>query len=480
LEGEAARWVLRVPLAPPGPGVHREREQVLHACAADAGLAPPVLYAEADTGVLITPFIEAPAESSPPSIDVIARLLRRLHGLEAPAPTAATAALWEPLNSADRLDTWRRQLAHRDPVNALSGETREALATAQERTRSRPEAGAICHNDLLAANRRLDRDGRLWALDWEYACPGDPFFDLAGVASELAPQGRDPLLGAGALGSALAYWMQERAQPFCLITRDGGPYQRVAEGDHAIDLPTRSLSSLDEGRVRRLLVTTKAGHLEAAITEVLPCLAEDAVALTLANGLGFATTYARPAGALPLHRAVSTAAAYRDEKGVVRIAARGETRVGVTGLSSPPFWFDAGLAGLPGWTWDPAIDAAVHAKFAVNCVINPLTALHRCRNGELLDGDEAGEELAALARETEQILRNLNLWPGGESLVERAAAVCRVTAPNRSSMLQDVLAGRPTELPFLTGELLRRCRAAQIDAPRSERLYNALQEAGVA
>ena len=36
----------------------------------------------------------------------------------------------------------------------------------------------LCHNDLLRENR-LQRDGRLMAIDWEYTAMGDPWFDLA-------------------------------------------------------------------------------------------------------------------------------------------------------------------------------------------------------------------------------------------------------------------------------------------------------------
>ena len=39
----------------------------------------------------------------------------------------------------------------------------------------------ICHNDLTAAN--VIDVGGLQLIDWEFAAPGDPFFDLAVVVA---------------------------------------------------------------------------------------------------------------------------------------------------------------------------------------------------------------------------------------------------------------------------------------------------------
>jgi 2-dehydropantoate 2-reductase len=154
--------------------------------------------------------------------------------------------------------------------------------------------------------------------------------------------------------------------------------------------------------------------------------------------------------------------------------AHGATRIGISGSARPDPWFEDTLARLPAWQWDPDIDVAVAHKFAINCVINPLTAMKRCRNGELLQDGKAGAALAALCEEAEPALRALGLWHGDTNLKSAAVNVCRQTAGNRSSMLQDVLAGRETELAYLTGELLRRAAKAGLALPENERLQAAL------
>jgi thiamine kinase-like enzyme len=58
-------------------------------------------------------------------------------------------------------------------------------------------ATAPCHNDLLTANFMHDGE-RLRILDWEYAGQGDPYFDLANLASnnDLDEAGEERLLEA--------------------------------------------------------------------------------------------------------------------------------------------------------------------------------------------------------------------------------------------------------------------------------------------
>lgn len=282
------------------------------------------------------------------------------------------------------------------------------------------------------------------------------------------------VFGAGALGTVIAHRLTAAGVPCTLLSHRRGGTQELVEGSRRHAIPVTHVDELGGGAIGRLLLTTKAGQIEAAMERALPLLAPRAVALTLANGLGFPEHFARGRQTLRLHRAVSTAAAYRDQTGAVILAAPGTTRVG--GAAVAPPWFRDSLARLPDWLWDADIDAAIAVKFALNCVINPLTALRRCRNGELLEDGDAATELAALCEETQAALRALGMWARDEALLPHAQRVCRDTARNRSSMLQDVLAGRTTEIDYLTGELLRRARSLGMELPRNAALYGAIRD----
>ena len=57
------------------------------------------------------------------------------------------------------------------------------------------------------------------------------------------------------------------------------------------------------------------------------------------------------------------------------------------------------------------------------------------------------------------------------SMVERAEELCTATAENVSSMLQDIRAGRRTEIESISGEILRRATMASLPTPRTRVIY---------
>ena len=91
----------------------------------------------------------------------LALLLRSLHALP------AVGRAFKPLKAAGR---YARQIGTVD-----AGKLFERAALAH--TLIEPYTPVLCHNDLFCENI-IECDG-LTLIDWEYAGPGDPFFDLA-------------------------------------------------------------------------------------------------------------------------------------------------------------------------------------------------------------------------------------------------------------------------------------------------------------
>jgi 2-dehydropantoate 2-reductase len=137
-------------------------------------------------------------------------------------------------------------------------------------------------------------------------------------------------------------------------------------------------------------------------------------------------------------------------------------------------------------------------KLAVNCVINPLTAIHNCVNGDIVRLNGFHDYyypalLSELANVYVQTLkhsnssatdtaRHLDRSPPALS-VEHVQAefrkavdvVIRDTARNRSSMLQDVAAGRSTEVDYLSGYVVRTGAALGVPTPVNSELWSAVQ-----
>ncbi|KNG85865.1 putative 2-dehydropantoate 2-reductase [Aspergillus nomiae NRRL 13137] len=104
-------------------------------------------------------------------------------------------------------------------------------------------------------------------------------------------------------------------------------------------------------------------------------------------------------------------------------------------------------------------------KLAMNCVINPLTAIMNCKNGELLYNYSFTRIMRLLLIEISSVicaLPELQGIPGIESrfsperLRMMIVQLANKTAKNHSSMLQDILARNPTEIEYLNGYIVRR------------------------
>ncbi len=99
----------------------------------------------------------------------------------------------------------------------------------------------------------------------------------------------------------------------------------------------------------------------------------------------------------------------------------------------------------------------VWGKLVINSAINPLTALLRVPNGELLERPTARELMRTLAHETAQVARAEKIDLSFSDPAAAAEDVARRTATNRSSMLQDIERGAPTEIDAICGAIVRNC-----------------------
>jgi 2-dehydropantoate 2-reductase len=114
------------------------------------------------------------------------------------------------------------------------------------------------------------------------------------------------------------------------------------------------------------------------------------------------------------------------------------------------------------------MDVALWEKLAVNCAINPTTALTRLTNGEA--AESASDVMRAAVEEVERVAHEQGV--SLEGTPERALEVARATAQNESSTLQDVRAGRRTEIDALNGFVVERARETDTYVPTNETLYS--------
>ena len=124
-------------------------------------------------------------------------------------------------------------------------------------------------------------------------------------------------------------------------------------------------------------------------------------------------------------------------------------------------------------------DALIWGKLVINAAINPLTALLRVKNGELLERPSAREMMRELAIETANVARAENIQLPFDDPVKAAEDVARKTAANTSSMLQDILRGALTEIDAICGAVVMAGQKHGIETPANKacwQLVKSLQD----
>jgi 2-dehydropantoate 2-reductase len=126
----------------------------------------------------------------------------------------------------------------------------------------------------------------------------------------------------------------------------------------------------------------------------------------------------------------------------------------------------------------PDANALLWGKLVINAAINPLTALLGVPNGELLARREARTLLAAVAREAASVAVAQGTRLPYPDPVVAAETIARRTETNRSSMLQDVLRGAPTEIDAINGAIVQAGAQVGVPTPINRTLWQLVKALG--
>lgn len=282
------------------------------------------------------------------------------------------------------------------------------------------------------------------------------------------------VVGPGAMGCLHAALLAEGGVCVGLLDHRPDRAQRINEQGIIVerDGEQRTIAvpcSADPGDfapARLALILVKAYDTEAAAQHVRPALNEAASVLTVQNGLGNYERIARIFSESQVLAGTTTTGATLLGEGRVREAGRGFMQVGSPFGAEHRARAAVALLGRAGLDCEhtATVDEVLWAKAIVNAAINPLTALTRLRNGMLVEHEELRRVLHAVAEEAAAVARRNGVFVR-EDIALIVESICRRTAQNRSSMLQDVIAGRRTEIDYINGEIVRRADARGVQAP---------------
>jgi 2-dehydropantoate 2-reductase len=213
----------------------------------------------------------------------------------------------------------------------------------------------------------------------------------------------------------------------------------------------------------------KAWQTTRAANQLTTCLAQNGLVLTLQNGLGNLEILQAALGANRTALGVTTVGATLLEPGRVKNGGNGVISMGQDERLREFVY----LFKRAGFKVEevPNTDSMIWGKLVINAAINPITALLRIPNGEILERPAARSLMAATAIETAIVAQACDIQLPYDDPVLAVEIVAERTSGNLSSMLRDIMRGGLTEVDAINGAVVRAGEAVSISTPINRTLW---------
>lgn len=285
------------------------------------------------------------------------------------------------------------------------------------------------------------------------------------------------IVGAGAMGTLMAaklcmsghgVWLFEINPERVTQIREKGIVLEDAAGRQQVASVRVTSDPEALGTVDTAVFLVKSFDTDAAVRRVRPSFSEKTTVLTLQNGLGNIEAIQSLVPANQILAGTTSHGALLVDHGHVRHTGTGDTFVGEVDINQAShlekiieLFSGSGIAVMVA----DDIYALLWAKLLVNICINPLTAITGITNGQLPEMPHLMAVVQKVLAEGMQVASAVGVRLPSETPLDKVLAVCRNTASNRSSMLQDVLAGRKTEIDYINGAVVRLGKQHGVSVP---------------
>lgn len=306
------------------------------------------------------------------------------------------------------------------------------------------------------------------------------------VSFDQAP--RICIVGPGAMGLLHAAYLRRAGFDVSLLDHHRLRAQRlndlkvvvqIENCAEVVDIPCHATPNF--GPVDLIIFFVKAYSTADAAAHAAPLIGSDTVLLTLQNGLGNLEIIEQYQRIDRVLAGASTSGATLLDFNMVRQEGLGDILIGSplgrTGVWGANWAFAGELAGevvelfqragLPARVVDD-VHATLWRKTVINAAINPLTAITSLENGQLLEHPYLRQLLNDLTVEAATVAQATHPTLTPDEMVPVVEEVCRLTAHNRSSMLQDITHGRRTEVDYINGAIVKAGLTAGLATPLNQ------------
>lgn len=297
---------------------------------------------------------------------------------------------------------------------------------------------------------------------------------------------RFAIFGAGGVGGYFGARLATDGNEVVFIAR--GPHGeamarrgltvRSARGDIRIEKPEVYAETSDVGRCDYVLVCVKMGALAGVAEAIRPLLAHDTAVVPFQNGVESEEILIRALGPGFVMGGVAYIFAHIAEPGVIQHV--GEiARLAFGELDGRKSWRVEALesacigAGIDVDATD-RIDDRIWRKFAVLAPLAGATCLGRCPVGAVREDPALYAKLEAMIAEAVALGRARGVDLPDDLVARSLKAVGELQADMKTSMLHDLEAGKPLELEWLSGAIVRLGAEAGVATPVNAEVVAAL------
>lgn len=282
------------------------------------------------------------------------------------------------------------------------------------------------------------------------------------------------IVGPGAMGCLFAArlskagydvtlldYIKERAEEINLQ----GIYVEGVTGKYSVSVPT--LAGKIQSQPDFVLICVKSTKTKAAAETVKPWLSPKAVVATLQNGVGNLEILEGIFGRERVLGGVTAEGATVLGWGKIRHAGQGSTIFGPKSGPESPSERIVEAFNRAGFKTSSAenVEGLIWGKLIINVGINALTAITGLKNGRLPELTGTRLVMEKAVEEAVSVAKAKGIELPYDNPLSRVKDVCRDTAGNVASMLQDVLNKKITEVDFINGAIVREGERLGIPTP---------------
>ncbi|MFH1656003.1 MAG: 2-dehydropantoate 2-reductase [Candidatus Omnitrophota bacterium] len=290
------------------------------------------------------------------------------------------------------------------------------------------------------------------------------------------------VVGPGALGCLVAAQLSKKTE---VVLLDKNPKRAKVINEKGIKIEgisgnwkAKVKTTTDLGKITEvdlIIICVKSYDTKGAVKAIKRLVGQNTSVLTLQNGVGNIEIMDELIEQDKVIGGVTNQGATLLGDGHIRHAGRGDTVIGRMDGKIPVQMRDIreafNKAQMP-TRISKDIKALIWSKLIINVGINALTAITRLKNGKLIEFDGTREILRLAVTEAMKVAKRKRIKLIYDDPLAKVEAVCEATSSNISSMLQDVLKKKKTEIDFINNVIVRQGQSIGIPVPINSALVD--------